>query len=241
MCARSTNPNLSWSAAKCNGKGGYNSLNVDFTGCYTMTSSFWSDFAGLAMSQANFCDNFGIAITQLTVGDGNLGFEEGDLTGWSVPPSNTQGAVSVACSNQYGPAAEGSCYAVVSGQSKRHPAVNALYRDVSITNPGGCKNSMQQLSFQYKFKASDDLPFNDYVKVIVKDKATNQVILSAVTDIAAVGNYGSSTWISKSVNIGSLSAGQKVVVELRMESTNAGDSSVASFGLLDDVKVLIVP
>lgn len=214
------NPNLKWSEAKCKHHGGYNSLDVVNTGCYSTSTLF---------SMYNVTDMCGgeLEVHQSTLD--NLDFELGNLDGWSV-----SGPVSpvVVCDDN---TPNGHCYARLSATGTSPGSLpNKLERDdLVVTNGGGCNGGNKKLTFWYKFVAGDYVPFNDKLTVNVNDGT----LFTYVLDVATVGDYGNSGWQQVVVELGAVPIGTVLSVSISAEITNVLDSALSSYGYLDGVKL----
>ena len=164
----------------------------------------------------------------------NLGFESGDLTGWTVSdPSETQ----VVCGD--GEAAEGLCYAEVrTGGSGPAGPPNTVERTDLVV---GCGHD-SRLSFFYRFITGETLDFglfNDFLNVKVTDQGTGDIVFTDT--IAALGllldGSGDSGWLLEVIDMGELPAGMEVKVEISLGVQNVGDDAFDSFGLIDGVSI----
>lgn len=217
------NPNLKWSEAKCRRHGGYDRLDVDNTGCYT--SSF------LAMTYGVSYDFCGENIEIIKHEPVNLGFESGDLNGWSVSGATPPRVV---CDN-FSP--EGRCHAELTtrGTTPRTQPNKLERSDLLVTNPGGCNGVDQEVRFWYNFIAGDFLPFND--RLTININGDDGFSSKTVVDVAQVGDFGSSGWTRVTVQIGQVPAGTRLAVSISAEITNAVDGAFSSLAYLDDVSI----
>jgi hypothetical protein len=214
------NPNLKWSEAKCKNYGGYNSLDVVNTGCYS-SSTLLSMY-----NVTNTCDT---PIKVYNKPLDNLDFELGNLNGWTVSGPSLPVVV---CD---GNTPNGNCYAQLSTENTgRGRQPNKIERnDLVITNGGGCNGGDKKLTFWYKFQAGDYLPFNDKLTVNVN----NGTLFTYVLDVATVGDFGNSGWKQVVVELGAVPMGTLLSVSISAEITNGLDTNVNSYGYIDDVKL----
>lgn len=216
-----TNPNKKWAMAKCNNKGGLTSIDLDNTGCYTLSKSYWGN------TELN-CDTEN-KIPQLSI---NSGFELQTLDGWlysgpSVP--------SVKCDSD---APEGSCYLELStaGTSSWTSPNSIEKNDLTMVNYGGCNNDNYKLTFFYKFLAGDYIPFNDNLNLYIADE-TNTLLFMQTLDVATVGNYGNSGWLTANVFLGQVPIGSSLTIKFTATTTNALDGALTSYGYVDGFKI----
>lgn len=219
-----TNPNEKWAKAKCNNKGGLTSIDIDNTGCYTLSQSYWGG------SDLN-CDN----VYTLPESSVNAGFELGTLEGWEFSGPS---APIVHCDAS---APEGNCYAELStvGTGPWTSANVITKSNLTMSNYGGCNNDNYKLTFFYKFKAGDYVPFNDYLKIDVSDEL-NVLLFTESLDVATVGNYGTSAWLSANVFLGQIPIGSTLNIKVSAESKNVLDSILHSYGYIDGFKIVKV-
>lgn len=226
-----TSPNIQFAEAKCKQRGGYKGLDLKNSGCYSEQSEFWLDQYNLVTSGTGFCEIFPLQLQDKIVS--NLGFESGDLSGWTYSGPN---GARVVCDED---APEGKCYAELSTeQTGPLTSANKLQRsDLVLSNIGGCNGNPQSLAFFYKFAAGDYIPFNDYLSVQIKHGSGN-VLSRYVLDVATVGDYGNSGWKYVIVPLGSIHTGHKLAIDIEAESKNDQDGSQNSYGYVDGFVVI---
>ena len=211
------NPNDKWAKAKCNNKGGLSYVDVSQSGCF-------------AQSLNLDCDT-PIAIPSFN--STNLGFDLGDLSGWTT--TGPDPAV-VVCDDS---SPDGShCFAkLTTSGTGPGSAQNELSRtDLLIPNYGSCNNYNYVLSFWYRFDAGDYTPFNDYLSLAVKDQ-NNNVLFTQTLDVNTVGSYGSSGWRYANVGLGQPPAGSALLISLSAATQNGLDYAVASYSYLDAIQI----
>lgn len=217
------NPNKKWATAKCINKGGLTSIDIDNTGCYTLSKSYWGH--ELSCDSENFIPETNI----------NSGFELGTLDKWEYSgPSSPV----VHCDSS---APEGSCYVELStyGTSPWTESNIIKKSDLTVSNYGGCNNDNYKLVFWYKFTAGDYIPFNDNLKIYIKNQDDN-LIYSQVLDVATVGNFGSSSWLNANVFLGQVPIGSSLSIIFSAETTNELDGALTSYGYVDGFKIVKV-
>lgn len=81
---------------RCAGRGGgVPQVVIAQSGCYTMNPAFWQSWLGIAINTEDFC---GAPLpVRLPAEPANLGFESGNLNGWTVD-QRASGAICVTCS-----------------------------------------------------------------------------------------------------------------------------------------------
>ncbi len=217
------NPNKKWATAKCINKGGLTSIDIDNTGCYTLSKSYWGHELNCELENV---------IPEVSV---NTGFELTTLDGWEfsgpAPPV-------VHCDPS---APEGNCYAELTtdGTSPWTGSNIIKKSDLTVSNYGGCNNDNYKLTFWYKFTAGDYVPFNDNLKIYIKNQNDDVIYLQSL-DVATVGNFGSSTWLNANVFLGQVPMGTSLSISLSAETTNALDGSLQSYGYIDGFKIVKV-
>jgi len=219
-----TNPNEKWAKAKCNNKGGLTSIDIDNTGCYTLYQSYWGG------SELN-CDNTYVLPEVST----NYGFELGTLEEWEYTGPS---APVVQCDST---APEGNCYVVLSTYgTSPWTGPNVISTDkLTMSNNGGCNNDDYKLTFFYKFTAGDYVPFNDYLQINVFDEF-NALIFTQTLDVATVGDFGSSDWLSAEVLLGKVPIGTSLSINLVATTSNTLDGALQSYGYLDGFQIVKV-
>ena len=84
------------------------------------------------------------------------------------------------------------------------------------------------ISFDFNFTAADYLPYNDFAMVVGDS-------LHLISNVAAVGNYGSSGWQSYSF------VATSNFTSLMFVLSNAGDTAVDSTLFIDNIKIVSTP
>ena len=84
-----------------------------------------------------------------------------------------------------------------------------------------------------------EVPFNDNLRVNVLNE-NNVLLFTQSLDVATVGNYGSSNWISANVFLGQIPIGTSLSVKVSAVTTNVLDSALTSYGYVDGFKIVKV-
>ncbi len=206
-----SNPNDKWTKAKCNNKGGVSSVDISNSGCF-------------ANSFNPSCE---MPVPSFSIP--NLGFESGDLTGWTTTGPTP---ASVVCD---GSSPEGNCYAqLTTDGTYAGTDFNVLTRsDLVVPNFGGCNNYVHVLTFWYRFANGDwGGYFNDQLTVSAKD-ASNNVLFTQTLD----SNGGSTSWLYASINLGSPPVGSSIQVTFSASTTNGGDGILPSYSYIDGLQI----
>ena len=212
-------PNNSWSKAKCATKGGLDHVVRHLTGCFPCYGN--CD----ALCNAAPYDMSDEALDLV-----NGGFEDAVLTPWVWRPS-VRGQTAPQVIND-GTAPEGSYYLRITSYC---PSPNKVTRrDIIVGTDGGCGTGVM-LSFYYKFKAGDYLPFNDCMNV--NAKVNGITIKSVNVCVSDVGNYGQTQWVPTSVDLGKLKAGSFIVLAISGSVQDARDCALNSSLMLDGFKI----
>ena len=162
----------------------------------------------------------------------NLGFESGDLSGWSV---STPSSTSVVCND--GEAKQGDCYMKIETTGTAPTTgLNEIKRnDLFI----GCGDD-SIVTFWYRFQTLEYyINYNDYLIVKVTDQEAVVLFEDTVDVIQVVGDSpgGDSGWLFESVQMGNIPIGTVVSVSIYLGVQNGVDGLVASFGFLDGVEI----
>jgi hypothetical protein len=94
----------------------------------------------------------------------------------------------------------------------------------------------ETLSFDWNFQANDYLPYNDYSLFQVVDASNNLLANITLSNIAAVGNYGSSGWNTYSYTFANAGSGA-----FSFGVWNALDDGLSSQLYIDNVRSSDVP
>ena len=153
----------------------------------------------------------------------NGGFEAGNLSGWSATVPSGGSASAVTSFSSYGPV-EGSYFALLKTDGP------GSYTTLSQTFTGSWIEGWAA------FKAGDYWPLNDNAAVWIYDASNTVVAQPWYSDVATVGDYGSTPWQHWSWT---MSSSGNYTVEYRV--ANYGDSILDSHALFDATTVVPEP